>query len=136
LMDKAEERTILEEYLKRALDEAWAKTNKALDQAGALDEGREMAIWLAAESVEYTSYLYSLTNDFEDADPPPPFTKGKNIMSLVKESVDALEQVRACSSKGKLADYTRLRDAVHNLRTAYLEFRKKPRRTRQNLTRS
>ena len=135
-MDEAEERRILEEYLKRALDEAWTKTNKALDQVGKMDEDREMIIWLAAESVEYTSYLYSLTNDLEDVDPPPPSTKGKNLISLVKESVDALERVRASSSKGKLADYTRLRGAVHNLRTACLEFRKKPRTTRQNLTRS
>jgi len=135
-MDEAEEHGILEEYLKKALEEAWAKTNNALDQAGNTGKGRQMAIWLAAESVEYTSYLFSLTNDLEDADPPPPPTKGRDVTSLVKESVDALEQVRASSDRGKLADYTRLRDAVHSLRTAYLEFRKKPRKTRQDLTRS
>ncbi len=135
-MNEAEEQRILGEYLKRALDEAWAKTNKALDQARRFDKDREMTIWLAAESVEYTSYLYSLTNDLEDVDPPPPLTKGKDIASLVKDSVDALEQVKVRSGKGRLADYTRLRDAVHNLRTAYLGFRKKPRKTGQNLTRS
>ncbi len=135
-MDEAEEHRILEEHFKKALDEAWTKTNNARDQAGKPGKGREMAIWLAAESVEYTSYLFSLTNDLEDVDPPPPFTKGKDISSLVKESVDALEQVRASGGRGKLADYTRLRSAVHNLRTAYLEFPKRPRKTRQDLTRS
>ncbi len=135
-MDQAEENRILEEHLKKALDEAQTKTNNALQQSGTSYKDREMAVWLAMESVEYTSFLFSLTNDLEDIDPRPPPTKGKDISSLVKESVHLLEQVRASSGKEKLADYTHLRDAVHNLRTAFLEFRKKPRKTRQNLTRS
>jgi hypothetical protein len=135
-MDEAEEHRILEEHLKRALDEAWTKTNTALEQSGKAARDREMAVWLAMESVEYTSYLFALTNDFEDVDPIPPPKKGKDVSSLVKESVDILRRVRASSGNEKLADYTRLRDAVHNLRTAYLEFRKKHSKTRQNLTRS
>ena len=135
-MDPAEEHRILEEHLKRALDEAWTKTNNALDQSGKSVKDRERRIWLAMESVEYSSFLFALTHDFEDVDPVTPPTKGKDIVSLVKESVSAVEQVRQSQGEEKLVDYTRLRDAVHNLRTAFLEFQKKPRKTGQNLTRS
>jgi hypothetical protein len=135
-MDQAEEHRILQEHLKKAMDEAWTKTNDALEQSGTSIKDKKMAVWLAMESVEYTSFLFSLANDLEDVDPPPPPTKGQDISSLIKESVVVLEQMRASSGKEKLADYTHLRNAVHNLRTAFLEVRRKPRKTRQNLTRS
>jgi hypothetical protein len=125
-MDQADEHRILEEHLKKALDEARTKTNDALEQSGRSSKDREMAVWLAMESVEFTSFLFSLTNDLEDVDPPPPPTKGKDISSLIKASVHVLEQMRASSGKEKLADYTHLRDAIHNLRTAFLELRRKP----------
>ena len=135
-MDPATERRILEEHLKKALEEAWTKTNNALELGGKPVKDREMAVWSAMESVEFTSFLFSLTYDLEDVDPPPPSTKGKDIASLVEEAVNDLELVRGSGSREKLGDYTFLRNAVHDLRTALLEFRKKPGKTRMNLTRS
>src|SRR6266581_2960907 len=127
-MDQTEEYRILQEHLKKALDEAWTRTNNALGQSGGSIKAQEMAVWLAMESVEYTSFLFSLANDLEEVDPPPPPTKGKDISSLIKESFVVLDQMRASRGKEKLADYTHLRNAVHSLRTAFLEFRKKPRK--------
>ena len=125
-MDKNEEHRILEESLLKALDEAWTKTTAALEQVAKISEGRDKALWLATESVEYASLLFSMTNDLEDVDPPPPPTKGKDIASLVKESVSTLGKVRASGQRKEVEDYTSLRATVHNLRTAYFELLKKP----------
>ncbi len=122
-----EERRILQESLTKALDEAWTKTNAALEQVAKAEEQRERAVWFAAESVEYASLLFSLTNDLEDVDPLPPSNQRKGTVPLVKESVVALQRVRsAAGSRNKIEDYTNLRLAVHKLRLAYLGFAKKP----------
>jgi hypothetical protein len=135
-LDPAEEHRILESHFKGALDEAWTKTNNAMDLSSKTGKDREMAVWLAMESVEYTSFLFALAHDFEDVDPAPPVTKTKDIPSLVKASVGALELVRTSTSEEKLSDYTHLRDSVHYLRIAFLQVRKRPRTAGQNLTRS
>ena len=135
-MDPAEEHRILAEYLREALDEASEKTHNGLSLEGKTVKDQEMTIWLAMESAEYSSFLFALTHDFEDQDPPTPLTKGMNLSSLMNEAAKAVEEVRLVQTVGRLADYTRLRDAVHYLRIAYLDFTKKPRRKRQNLTRS
>ena len=125
-MDSEEEHRILEESLNKALEEAWTKTTAALEQVAKAAEEREKAVWFAAESVEYASLLFSLTNDLEDVDPPPPSNQPTETLPLVKESVFALQRVRSSESKDKVEDYKKLRIAVHNLRSAYLSFAKKP----------
>ena len=135
-MDPAEEHRILEEALKKALEEASTKTTNALDLEGKPVKEQEKTVWYAMESVEFTSFVFAMTHDFEDIDPQTPQTKGMNVTSLVKEATEAVQQVRSSKGENKLADYTRLRDAVHYLRVAYLQFVRKPKRTGQNLTRS
>ena len=135
-MDLVEEHKILEGNLRKALEEASQKTHNTLSLKGKSPRDQEMAIWLAMESVEYSSFLFAITYDFEDVDPPTPPTKGMDLPSLMSGSAKAVEQVRSSQGEERFADYTRLRDAVHYLRTAYLDFTKRPMRTRQNLTRS
>src|SRR5712692_8412265 len=135
-MDLAEEHRILEENLRKALEEASQKTKNTLGLEEKSPREQKMAIWVAMESVEYSSFMFAITHDFEDEDPPTPPTRGMNLPSLMSKSANAVEQVSLSQATEKLADYTRLRDAVHYLRTAYLDITKRPRRTRQNLTRS
>jgi hypothetical protein len=135
-MDLAEEHRILEENLWKALEEASQKTKNTLSMGENSSREQVMAIWLAMESVEYSSFMFAITYDFEDVDPATPPTKGMDLGSLMSKSAEAVEQVRLSQAAEKLANYTRLRDAVHYLRTAYLDITKRPGRTRQNLTRS
>jgi len=65
----SEEKKIFEERLDKALDEAWSKVNNALDQTASLSGELEMSIRLAAEAVEYSSAMFSLTYGLEDLDP-------------------------------------------------------------------
>src|SRR6266567_3379521 len=111
-MDLSEEHRILEENLRKALEEASQKTKNTLSLEEKSAREQEIAIWVAMESVEYSSFMFAITYDFEDVD-----------------------EVRLSQATEKLVDYTRLRDAVHYLRTAYLDITKRPKRTRQNLTR-
>ncbi len=135
-MDLSEEHRILEENLRKALDETSQKTKNTLSLEEKSAREQETAIWVAMESVEYSSFMFAITYDFEDVDPPTPPTKGLTLTSLMSKSAKAVEEVRLSQATEKLVDYTRLRDAVHYLRTAYLDITKRPRRTRQNLTRS
>ncbi len=134
-MDKEEERRVLEENLNKALDEAWTKANNALKGAVKGSEGYKRLIWAAEESAEYTSLLFSLTYDLEDFDPPPSKSKAAGIVSRVKESVEALREVRESSRKQTVKDYTNLRRAVHGLRIAHHDS-ERPGKRRQSLTRS
>ena len=135
-MEKGEEQRLLEETLNKALDEAWTKVNAALEQVVRASQGYERVVWLAAESVEYASLLFSLTNDLEDEDPPLPSGRTTEILPLVKESVVALQRVRESNHGKKMEDYKNLRTAVQGLRTACLGSLKKPGRQGQSLTRS
>jgi hypothetical protein len=135
-MDLAEEHRILEENLRKALEEASQKTKIASSLEEKSSREQEMVIWMAMESVEYSSFMFAITHDFEDVDPPTPQTKAMDLPTLMSKAAKAVEQVRLSQATEKLADYTTLRDAVHYLRTAYLDITKRPRRKRQNLTRS
>ena len=135
-MDLAKEHRILEENLRKALEEASQKTKNTLSLEEKSSREQKMAIWVAMESVEYSSFMFAITYDFEDVDPPTPPTKSLTLTSLMSKSAKAVDEVRLSQATEKLVDYTRLRDAVHYLRTAYLDITKRPRRTRQNLTRS
>ena len=135
-MDLAEEHRILEENLRKALEEASQKTKDTLSLEEKSAREQEILIWVAMESVEYSSFVFAITYDFEDVDPPTPPTKGLTPTSLMRKSAKAIEEVRLSQATEKLVDYTRLRDAVHYLRTAYLDITRRPKRIRQNLTRS
>ncbi len=127
-MDPEEEQRLFEESLKKALDEASAKTNTALDLVARSSEGYQMAVWLAAESAEYASLLFSLTNNLEDLDPQFSPAKGVGTLPLVKESAEAIQQVKESTRRDKAEDYRMLRKAVQNLWTAHLDLVKKARK--------
>ena len=135
-MSAEDEQQILLKSLSKALDEAWEKANKALQDIGQDAEGYEKKVWAAAESAEYASLLFSLTYDLEDVDPPPPMKKIPETRDLVRGSVEALRHVRKPRGKQKTEDYKNLRTAVHYLRTAHLDLARKPGKTRHSLTRS
>ena len=115
-----EEQRMLESKLNKALEEAWAKTNAALEDTASAVEGSTRKIWLAAEATEYSSLLYSLTYGLEDVDPPLAEKKSQDALSLVKESISGLRQVRETGRLTHLQAYELLRDAAQGLRTAYL----------------
>jgi len=125
-----QEQRVLEANLNKALEEAWTKANAALEDAARGLEGFAKKIWLAAEAAEYSSLLYSLAYGLEDVDPAPPEMKGKDTLSLVKESVAALSQVRTSNKRKQEQTYSTLRNAVHGLRTAYLSSLKNAERSR------
>ncbi|HEY4822572.1 MAG TPA: hypothetical protein VIH83_02680, partial [Candidatus Bathyarchaeia archaeon] len=125
-----QEQRVLEASLNKALEEAWTKANAVLEDATRGLEGSAKKIWLAAEAAEYSSLLYSLTYGLEDMDPAPPEMKGKDTLSLVKESVAALSQVRTSNKRKQEQTYSTLRNAVHGLRTAYLNSLKNAERSR------
>ncbi len=130
------EQRMLEEKLSSALEEAWLKTNKALEQTSKRSERWEMGIWLAAEAVEYSSLLFSLTYGFEDLDPKPREIRSEDPLALVKESLEFLRQAREVRDRSSVQAYASLRAAGHFLKTAHLNnVKKQTKRSRQSLTR-
>ena len=121
---------MLESNLNKALEEAWTKANVALEGAATDGDGSAMKIWLAAEAVEYSSLLYSLTYGLEDVDPPPAEKKGQSAMLLLKDSVSGLKRVRERGLLTHLQAYELLREAAHGLRTAYMNALKNSERPR------
>jgi hypothetical protein len=118
-MDAAEEQRMLEEKVGRALEEARAKLNAALDH---LSEGGKdfKKVWWAEEAAEYSSLLYSLTYNLEDVDPPAPVRKrNAEPNSLVKESVESLRRATELRGKSPLEGYQYLRTTVYKLRQAH-----------------
>src|SRR5215831_4954252 len=107
-MDPAEEHRILEEALDKAMEEASTKTANALVLEGKTIKDQEKTVWYAMESVEFTSFVYNMTHDFDDVDPPTPPTKGMTVASLVKQATEAVQQVKFSKGEDRLADYTRL----------------------------
>ncbi len=119
------EQVMLEQKLSNALEEAWLKTNIALEQTSKHSEKFEMGIWLAAEAVEYSSLLFSLTYGLEDLDPKPRETRSENPLTLVKESLELLRQAREARERSSVQAYASLRAAGHCLKTAHLNNIKK-----------
>ncbi len=122
---EAEDRKIFEEKLEKALNEAWAKVNDALDKSTKRTEQQEMSIRLAAEAVEYSSALFSLTYGLEDLDPQVKVGKNLDPARLVKDSLEALRRARELRRQSALEAYTSLRTAADYLKTAYLDQVKK-----------
>ncbi len=131
------EQRMLEEKLSNALEEAWQKVNTALEQTSQRSEKFEMGIWLAAEAVEYSSLLFSLTYGLEDLDPKPREVRSEDPLVLVKESQELLRQARELRERSSVQAYASLRAAGHFLKTAHLNnIKKQTKRSRQSLTRS
>jgi len=117
----SEEQKVFEEKLDKALDEAWSKLNQAVDQTVKRSADLEMSIRLAAEAVEYSSALFSLTYGLEDLDPEVRVRRNMDQLALVKDSVEALRSARELRRKSAAEAYTNLRIAADNLKTAYLD---------------
>ncbi len=119
-MDAAEEQRMLEEKVGKALEEARAKLDAALDNLSKGGTESVKKAWLAEEAAEYSSLLYSLTYGFEDEDPPVPVRKrNAEPTSLVKESAESLRRATELRGKSSLEGYHNLRTAVYKLRQAH-----------------
>ncbi len=125
------EQRMLEQKLSKALEEAWQRVNIALEQTSQRSEKFEMGIWLAAEAVEYSSFLFSLTYGLEDLDPKPRETRTEDPLVLLKESLELLSQARELRERSSVQAYASLRGAGHFLKTAHLNnVKKKAKRSR------
>ena len=119
-MDIAKEQRMLEEKVGKALEEARAKLDAALDNLSKGETGSEKKVWSAEEAAEYSSLLYSLTYSLEDEDPPVPVRKrNAEPIPLVKESSESLRRATELRSKSPLEGYQYLRTAVYKLREAH-----------------
>jgi hypothetical protein len=119
-MDAAEEQRMLEEKVSKALEEARAKLDAALDHLSKGGTESVKKVWLAEEAAEYSSLLYSLTYGLEDEDPPLPVRKrNAEPIPLVKESSESLFRATELRGKSSLEGYTYLRTAVYKLREAH-----------------
>jgi hypothetical protein len=121
----ADEKRVFEQKLDKALDEAWEKVNKAVDQLSAASGDLEMSIRLAAESAEYSSALFSLTYGLEDLDPEVKIKRNTDSSVLVKDSLEALRKARDLRHNSTAEAYTSLRTAADFLKRAYLDRVKK-----------
>lgn len=120
MMDPAEEQRVLEEKVGKALDEARAKLDTALDSLSKGGAESEKKVWWAEEAAEYSSLLYSLTYGLEDEDPPVPVRKrNAEPIPLVKESSESLRHATELRGKSSLEGYHNLRTAVYKLRQAH-----------------
>jgi hypothetical protein len=111
----------MEERLNAALDEAWAKVNVALDQMTRESGDISMSIWAAAEAVEYASLIFNLTHGMEDIDPRVKTKRKRDLLVLVKDSVESLKRARELRRKSATEAYESLRNAADNLKTVYLD---------------
>jgi hypothetical protein len=121
----SDDRKVFEERLSKALDEAWSKVNKALEPQSAPSGEWEMRIRLAAEAVEYSSALFSLTYGLEDLDPEVKVQKNIGLQDLVKQSVEELRRARDLRQSSTTEAYSSLRAAADHLKIAYLDQVKK-----------
>jgi hypothetical protein len=122
---------VLLDKLLKALDEAWTKLHIALDQTGNEPKTFELKVHLAAEAVEYSSFLFSLTYSLEDFDPEVKVNRKQEPLVLVKDSIEPLERARELREKSPTDAYRSLRTAAETLQVAYLnqvkKITKKPR---------
>ena len=120
MMDVAEEQRMLEEKVGKALEEARAKLESALDHLSKGGAESEKKVWWAEEAAEYSSLLYSLTYGLEDEDPPVPVRKrNAEPVPLVKESSESLRCATELRATSPLEGYRYLRTTVYKLREAH-----------------
>jgi len=119
-MDAAEEQRMLEEKVGKALEEARAKLDLAMENLSKGGTDSEKKVWFAEEASEYSSLLYSLTYGLEDEDPAVPVRKrNAEPTSLVRESSESLRRATELRGKSSLEGYQYLRTAVYKLRQAH-----------------
>ena len=128
-----DEQRLLEEILAKALDEASYKVGLALDPNPTSSAELEMAIRLAAEAVEYSSALFSLTFGLEDVNPEVRIDRKVDPLALVRSSAELLKKVRELKRTSTVDAYTNLRKAADYLKTAYLSQGRKLRRKQASL---
>src|SRR5215471_7390896 len=121
--------TILEKLLK-ALDEAWTKLHVAINTPVNESKLLELNAHFAAEAVEYSSFLFSLTYGLEDFDPVVRVDKKQEPIALLKDSVDPLKRARELREKSPEEAYTSLRTAAETLQVAYLNQVKKMKKSK------
>ncbi len=85
----------------------------------------EMGTRMAAEAVEYSSALFSLTYGLEDFDPAIKLDKGSNPLTLVNVAVRELQKARELRETSPKEAYSNLRAAADHLKLAYLQQVKK-----------
>jgi hypothetical protein len=111
---------VFEARLTRALDEAWSKVNKLIEEPAEHSREWEMTVRLAAEAVEYSSALFSLAHGLEDFDPPVKIEKNVDPRVLLKESVQDLRRARELRQSSIREAYSYLRAAADHLKLVYL----------------
>jgi hypothetical protein len=121
----SDDKKVFEDRLSKALDEAWSKVNKVLEQPVDQSGEWEMSIRLAAEAVEYSSALFSLTYGLEDLDPEVKIERKADPLVLLKESVEELKRAREMRQRSTTEAYSSLRAAADHLKIAYLNHVKK-----------
>ena len=84
-----------------------------------------MAMRLAAEAVEYSSALFSLTYGLEDVDPEVKVDKKADPLALVRSSAESMKKARELQRTSPIDAYANLRRAADYLKTAYLSQAKK-----------
>jgi len=119
------EQKLLESKLEKALDEAWSKVNIALDNAPKPSASFAMEVWLAAEALEYSSFLFNLAYGLEDLKPAVKARKHEATLVLIKDSIDLLKRTREGRHKSATDAYVNLRTAADYLKTAHLDQIKK-----------
>ena len=115
---------MLDEKLASVLSEAKTKTEIALSEATAENQGFEKKVWFAAEAAEFSSLIFSLTYHFQDFDPPAPVVKGKATLELLRDSSAILREIVESYAKEPKNSYAKLRTVVHYLWKAHRNVRK------------
>lgn len=121
-----DEAEALQEKLDKALDEAWTKVNRASELAPNESSVAAVILHQAAEAVEFSSALFSLTYGLEDFDPEVRIKRNSEPTALVKESIELLRKSRELHKVSSREAYSNLRTAADYLKTAYLRQSKKP----------
>lgn len=121
----SDEKKAFEDRLTKALDEAWSKVNRALEAPVSQTREWEMSVRLAAEAVEYSSAMFSLTHGLEDFDPPVKIEKKAEPQVLLRESGEELRRARELRRTSVREAYSSLRASADHLKIAYLNQVKK-----------
>lgn len=119
------EQKLLESRLEKALDDAWSKVNIALDNAPKASASFSMEVWLAAEALEYSSFLFNLAYGIEDLKPIVKPRRHEAATVLIKDSMNLLKLAREGRQKSAPDAYVNLRTAADHLKTAHLDQVKK-----------
>lgn len=119
--------------LVKALDEAWTRLKVALDTPTDQLKPFELNVHLAAEAVEYSSFLFSLTYGLEDFDPEVKVNKKQEPVALLKLSIEPLKRARELREQSPKEAYSNLRTAALTLQVAYLNQVKKIRKNRSSV---